>query len=77
MVGLPTVLITVSAEESAQMRPPRAIEPEGFVAGNSLGNPGNADLQRNVLRTALEYFNKLEMPGKITTVHFDGYQKPG
>ena len=73
MIGIPTVLITVSAEESAQMRPPRAIEPAGFQVGNSLGRPGQADLQRQVLQTAIEYLNRLVMPGQVTTIEFPGY----
>jgi hypothetical protein len=71
MSGLCTVLITVSAHESAQMRPPRAIEPVGFEAGNSLGRPNEPDLQRRILRTALEQFNALEMPGTIKPYSFD------
>lgn len=73
MRGIPTVLVTVSAEESIQMRPPRAIEPEGFKVGNPFGHPNQPDLQREVLRSALEYFNKLVMPGQITTMEFAGY----
>jgi hypothetical protein len=38
MKGIPTVLITVSPEVSAQMRPPRALYPNGFKNGNSLAN---------------------------------------
>ena len=50
MKGIPTVLITVSPEVSAQMRPPRALYPKGFKIGNSLGRPGARDLQKKVLR---------------------------
>ena len=46
MRGIPTVLITVSPEVSAQMRPPRALYPKGFKIGNSLGRPGMRELQR-------------------------------
>jgi hypothetical protein len=53
MRGIPTVLITVSPEVSAQMRPPRALYPKGFKPGNSLGRPGLRELQRSVLRDAL------------------------
>ncbi len=73
MSGIPTVLITLSAEESAQMRPPRAIEPEGFTIGNAFGHPNQPELQREVLKTALEYFNQLVMPGQITTIKFPGW----
>ena len=45
MKGIPTVLITVSPEVSAQMRPPRALYPKGFKIGNSLGRPGMRELQ--------------------------------
>ena len=65
--------MTVSAEESAGMRPPRAIEPEGFKIGNSLGHPDQPDLQRQVVQTAIEYMNQLVMPGKVTPIHFEGY----
>ncbi len=40
MRGLPTVLITVSPESSAQMGPPRAIYPVGFQIGHVLGGQG-------------------------------------
>jgi len=73
MVGIPTVLITVSKEESAQMRPPRAIEPEGFKIGNPFGRPGQVEVQRAVLARALNYFNELVMPGQISTINFPGY----
>ena len=53
MRGIPTVLITVSPEVSAQMRPPRALYPKGFKIGNSLGRPGMRELHRQVLRDAL------------------------
>ena len=53
MRGIPTVLITVSPEVSAQMRPPRALYPKGFKPGNSLGRPHMRELQRSVLRDAL------------------------
>ncbi|MEY4166363.1 MAG: hypothetical protein RIR52_187, partial [Acidobacteriota bacterium] len=53
MRGIPTVLITVSPEVSAQMRPPRAMSPKGFRIGNSLGRPGMAGLQKRVLWDAL------------------------
>src|ERR671932_736310 len=52
MRGIPTVLITVSPEVSAQMRPPRALYPKGFKIGNSLGRPGMRALQKRVRRAA-------------------------
>jgi hypothetical protein len=53
MIGIPTVLITVEPEESAQARPPRALCPKGFGVGHSLGRPKDPDLQKKILRDTL------------------------
>ena len=73
MRGIPTVLITVSPEVSAQMRPPRAIYPKGFKIGNSLGRPGMRELQRQVLRDALTLFTLDTRPGDFTTREYPDY----
>ena len=73
MKGIPTVLITVSPEVSAQMRPPRALYPKGFKIGNSLGRPGMRDLQKKVLRNALELLRKNTRPGEIITIEYLEY----
>ncbi len=53
MQGIPTTLITVEPEESAQARPPRALCPEGFVAGHSLGKAGDDAFQKRIVMDAL------------------------
>ncbi|HEX8639471.1 MAG TPA: hypothetical protein VF692_15485 [Pyrinomonadaceae bacterium] len=53
MRDIPTVLITVSPEVSAQMRPPRAVYLKGFRIGRSLGKPEMRDLQKRVLTDAV------------------------
>jgi hypothetical protein len=73
MAGIPTVLITTDKESSQQQRPPRAINPEGFTWGHSLGTAANKDLQMEVLRTALRQFEELHMPGQVQTIAFEGY----
>lgn len=73
MKGIPTVLITVSPEVSAQMRPPRALYPKGFKIGNSLGRPGMRDLQRTVLRDALSLLKEDTRPGSIVTIEYPEY----
>lgn len=73
MRGIPTVLITVSPEVSAQMRPPRALYPKGFKIGNSLGRPGMRDLQRRVLRDALNLLAENTRPGEIVTREYADY----
>ena len=73
MKGIPTVLITVSPEVSAQMRPPRALYPKGFKIGNSLGRAGMRDLQKRVLRDALELLTKNTRPGEAVTIEYADY----
>jgi hypothetical protein len=73
MRGIPTVLITVSPEVSAQMRPPRSFYPKGFKIGNSLGRPGMPNLQRAVLRDALALLTENTRPGQVVTREYTEY----
>ena len=73
MRGVPTVLITVSPEVSAQMRPPRALYPKGFKVGNSTGRPGMRELQRQVLRDALRLLTEDTRPGSVVTREYPEY----
>lgn len=73
MKGIPTVLITVSPEVSAQMRPPRALYPKGFKIGNSLGKPNMRTLQLQVLRDALSLLTENTRPGEIVTREYADY----
>ena len=73
MRGIPTVLITVSPEVSAQMRPPRALYPKGFRVGNSTGRPGMRELQRQVLRDALTLLVENTRPGAFVTREYPEY----
>jgi D-proline reductase (dithiol) PrdB len=73
MKGISTVLITVSPEVSAQMRPPRALYPKGFKIGNSLGRPGMRDLHKKVLRDALNLLGQNTRPGDTTTIEYSEY----
>lgn len=73
MRGIPTVLITVSPEVSAQMRPPRSLYPKGFKIGNSLGRPGQRDLQKKVLRDALKLLTENPRPGEVVTIEYPEY----
>ena len=73
MKGIPSVLITVSPEVSAQMRPPRALYPQGFKVGNSLGRPGMRDLQKQVLHDALGLLTQNTRPGEAVTIEYPAY----
>jgi hypothetical protein len=81
MRGIPTVLITVSPDVSAQMRPPRALYPKGFKIGNSLGKPDMRDLQKKVLQDALSLLTENAPPGKVQTREYaeygEYYEPPG
>ena len=73
MRGIPTVLITVSPEVSAQMRPPRSLYPKGFRVGNSTGRPGMRELQKQVLRDALALLVENTRPGATVTREYPEY----
>jgi len=73
MSGIPTVLITVSPEVSAQMRPPRAMYPNGFKIGNSLGKPNMVELQKEVLKDALNLLTENTRPGSFETKEYPEY----
>ncbi len=65
MLGIPTVVVTVEPEETLQARPPRALAPKGFVAGHSLGRPGDVALQKWILTEALGLLVGQPRPGEV------------
>jgi hypothetical protein len=65
LVGIPTVVITVEPEETLQARPPRALNPRGFVAGHSLGKPDDAALQKGIVMDALGLLVGDPRPGEV------------
>jgi D-proline reductase (dithiol) PrdB len=65
MLGIPTVVITVEPEETAQARPPRALRPRGFAAGYSLGRAGDPALQKRILSDALGLLTSPARPGEV------------
>ena len=67
MIGIPTVLITVEPEESAQARPPRALSPRGFIAGHSLGRPNDDAFQKWIIMDALGLLLGPPQPGEVIT----------
>jgi hypothetical protein len=73
MRGIPAVFITVSPEPTRQMRPPRALYPQGFKIGNPLGRPHMRELQKQVLRDALMLLKSDPRPGEIITREYPEY----
>ena len=67
MLGVPTVLITVEPEESAQARPPRALCPRGFIAGHSVGRANDEALQKWIVMDALQLLLADPKPGEVIT----------
>jgi hypothetical protein len=65
MLGIATVLVTVEPEETAQARPPRALYPRGFIAGHSLGRPGDVALQQRIISDALALVTGEPRPGEV------------
>lgn len=61
------MVITVEPEETAQARVPRALCPQGFRAGCSLGPPGRAELHKRILLDALDLLVHPVEPGTIVT----------
>ena len=71
MIGISTVVVTVEPEETRQARPPRALCPRGFVAGHTLGRPGDAALQKWILMDALGLLLAPPRPGEVVERAFD------
>ncbi|WP_240675666.1 stage III sporulation protein AB [Ammoniphilus sp. CFH 90114] len=71
--GIPTVLVTLDVEQSGLMRPPRAIHPNGFEFGHSLGKPHDKETQMKVIQAALEQLVTKQEPGQIHMMDFPGY----
>lgn len=68
MTGVSTILVTTDPDQSRAARPPRALYPSGFPIGESLGRPGERDMQTRVLRDALSLLTRYpEEPGTIVT----------
>jgi hypothetical protein len=65
MLGIPTVVITVEPEETAQARPPRALCPRGFTVGHSLGRPNDVALQKRILTDAFGLIVAEPRPGEV------------
>jgi hypothetical protein len=65
MIGIPTVVVTVEPEETLQARPPRALCPQGFVAGHTLGKPNDENLHKWILMDALGLLVADPRPGEV------------
>ncbi len=71
-MGIPSVLITVSPDESEEAGPSRALYPRPFAPGQSLGLPNNTELQLQIFRDALELLKIPPEPGTLVTKEYEG-----
>jgi hypothetical protein len=77
MRGIPTVAITVSPDNTQQMRPPRAIYPSGFQLGRVVGPPGRRDVHRAVVLAALDLLVGEAFPGRVLERDFEVLLRAG
>ncbi|HVA38081.1 MAG TPA: hypothetical protein VNJ51_10760 [Candidatus Dormibacteraeota bacterium] len=65
--GVPTILITVEPTQSAQARPPRAVQPVNHQLGWPVGPEGAVEVQRKTVEHALRCLLHPVEPGTIQT----------
>lgn len=70
MRGIPTIAVTVSPDQTATMRPPRALWPVGFALGRMVGPPHRRDVHRAVVTAALELLGSEVRPGRVVERDF-------
>lgn len=74
MTGLSTVLVSLSPEASLQAGPPRILWPKTFELGHALGGPDQPDLQRQVLRDALQLLKTPMEPATLVEREYPEYR---
>ena len=60
----------MSPEESEQAGPSRALYPKPFEVGQSLGPPGQSEIQLQILKDALGLLEHPREPGTLTTKEY-------
>ncbi|MFW6080407.1 MAG: hypothetical protein ACOC7W_00735 [Desulfosalsimonas sp.] len=67
--GVPTLYMGSAYDVMRAVNPPRGAFLD-FPLGHTTGKPGQPQLQREILRYALDCFNTISKPGSITTLPF-------
>ena len=62
--GIATISISLSAEVSRKVKPPRAVY-TALPLGHPLGFPGETHRQLQILRFLLKYLRQIDTPGTI------------
>ncbi len=68
--GIPTIVLGQLERVLQQVRPPRAVL-TSFPRGATLGAPGNAEQQRQVLLDTLATLEEAETPGELYTLPYE------
>lgn len=68
--GIPTALVSTGRDLTLQVRPPRAVF-VNFPMGNAFGRPFDADMQRRILRDALELGESATTGGQLVDLPYD------
>ncbi|MHA1113193.1 MAG: glycine/sarcosine/betaine reductase selenoprotein B family protein [Alphaproteobacteria bacterium] len=68
--GIPTVTVSVGRDISSLVRPPRTVF-ANFPMGAPFGRPGEVELQRSILRDALELAASATEPGIFVDLPYD------
>jgi len=72
--GIPTISIGNMADRMGHIKPPRALLVK-FPRGSMLGEPGNVQRQRRVIRDALEALSGMNKPGQLQALPYR-WKKP-
>jgi len=67
--GIPTIIIAALPPVVKQTGAPRAVAPLVPMGANA-GEPGNFEMQYNIVRDSLQQLEVLESPGKIVTLPY-------
>lgn len=67
--GIPTLCMTSALDITQSVNPPRAVFLD-YPLGHTTGKPHEPELQRDILRQALQGFASLTAPGAVLTLPF-------
>ena len=73
-VGIPTVYVGSARDMMAQVKPPRAVF-VNFPLGHQCGKPFDRELQRGIVKFALDTVQTARGPGRIVDAPFDWGEK--
>ncbi|MBM7622535.1 D-proline reductase (dithiol) PrdB [Sporohalobacter salinus] len=69
-IGIPTIIVAALPPVTRQNGTPRAVSPIVPMGANA-GEPNNSEMQRGILKDALEQLIEIETPGKIVDLPYE------